>query len=138
MSGEKIGIVAADYYADITDKMLDVAKVHIKFLEAEVVKIIRTPGSFELPLAAKKLLSDTDIDGVVALGAVIEGDTDHDQIVATNAARKLADLALDAGKPVGLGISGPKMTRMDAVKRIEKSAKGAVESVVKMLRRLKE
>jgi 6,7-dimethyl-8-ribityllumazine synthase len=71
----------------------------------------------------------------VTLGAVIEGETDHDQIVMQNAARKITDLAVEYGKPVALGISGPGETRLQAQDRIEKG-RDALESCVKMLRRL--
>jgi 6,7-dimethyl-8-ribityllumazine synthase len=81
------------------------------------------------------LIQDKGIDGVVTLGAVIEGETDHDQIVMQNAARKITDLAVEYGKPVALGISGPGETRLQAQDRIEKG-RDALESCVKMLRRL--
>ena len=87
-------------------------------------------------LAIKKLLEKKEIDGVVALGAVIEGETEHDDIVIQHASRKIADLAIEFSKPVGLGISGPGMSRLQAQARIER-AKGAVETVVKLHRRLK-
>jgi 6,7-dimethyl-8-ribityllumazine synthase len=87
-------------------------------------------------LAIKKLLQRKDVDGVIALGAVIEGETEHDDIVIQNAARKIADLSVEHDKPVGLGISGPGMTRLQAEDRIER-AKAAVEAVVKLHRRLK-
>jgi 6,7-dimethyl-8-ribityllumazine synthase len=137
MSNEKIGIVVSDTYRDITEPMLQIAKEHSKFLGAEVVKIINVPGSFEVPLAVKSLIKQDEIDGVVTLGAVIEGDTDHDNIVAQNAARKIMDLSLEYSKPIGLGISGPKMTRMDAIRRLDKFAKSTVESTIKMIRNLK-
>ncbi len=89
-----------------------------------------------MPLAIKTMLKDDAIKGVVTLGAVIEGDTDHDNIVANNAARKIIDLSLEYEKPVSLGVSGPKMSRMDAMRRIDKMAKAAVESVAKMIKRL--
>ncbi len=82
------------------------------------------------------MLEKKNIDGAVALGAVIEGETEHDDIVIQHAARKIADLAIDYNKPVGLGITGPGMTRLQAEKRIER-AKNAVEAVVKMHKRLK-
>lgn len=132
----KIGIVVSDTYKDITGAMLQVAKEHAEFLGVEVKEVINVPGSFEAPLATKKLLADSQVQGVVTLGAVIEGDTDHDSIVAQNAARKIMDLGLEYNKPVGLGISGPKMTRNDALKRIDKFGKNTVESVVKMIKRL--
>lgn len=134
---EKLGLVVSDYNADITHLMSKIAQEHAQFLGAEVKKIIRVPGAFDMPLAVKKLAESKDIDGVVTLGAVIEGDTSHDEIVAQNAARKIADIAVNSGKPVSLGVSGPKMTRLDGMKRIESYAKRSTEAAVKMIRRLK-
>jgi 6,7-dimethyl-8-ribityllumazine synthase len=67
---------------------------------------------------------------------VIKGDTDHDQVVAQHAARKMVDLSLEYNKPVSLGVSGPGMTRVEAVERIEDFSRRSVESVVKMIRRM--
>jgi len=137
MTKEKIGIVVSDTYADITEAMLTVAKQHAEFLGVEIIEVFHVPGSFDMPIAIKNMIKKTGIDGIVTLGAVIEGDTDHDNIVAQNAARKITDLSVEYEKPVSLGISGPKMNRMDAMRRIDKMAKGSVEACVKMLRRLK-
>jgi len=71
------------------------------------------------------------------LGAVIEGETDHDQVVMNQAARKLTDLSVEFGKPLGLGVSGPGETRLQAQDRIENAA-NAVRAVVKMTARLRE
>jgi len=89
-----------------------------------------------MPLAVKKLLQRDDIDGLVVLGAVIEGSTEHDEIVAQHAARKIADLALDYEKPIGLGITGPGMSRMEAHERVS-YAKRAVEAAVKMIKTIR-
>ncbi len=132
----KIGIVVSDTYKDITSAMLAVAKEHAKFLGADVVRVIEVPGSFEVPLAVKTIFEKENVQGIVTLGAVIEGDTDHDSIVAQNAARKIMDLSLEYNKPVGLGISGPKMTRNDALKRIDKFGRSTVEAVIKQIQRL--
>ena len=130
-----IGIVVSEFNYDITMMMLERAKEHAKFLDVEVKKVINVPGVFDMPLAVKKLLLDSEINGVVTLGAVIEGETEHDDIVIQHASRKIADLALEYDKPVGLGITGPGMSRLQAEKRIER-AKSAVESVVKMHKNL--
>ncbi|MEM3445403.1 MAG: 6,7-dimethyl-8-ribityllumazine synthase [Thermoplasmata archaeon] len=132
----RIGIVVSEFNYDITMMMLERAKTHAEFLGVEIAEVVTMPGVYDLPVAAKKLLKRKDIDGVVALGAVIKGETDHDQIIMQNAARKLADLSVEFEKPVGLGISGPGMTRLQAEDRIE-NAKNAVESVVKQIRALK-
>lgn len=134
---EKLGFVVSDYNADITHLMSKIGQEHAEFLGAKASKLIRVPGAFDMPLAVSKLVKRKDIDGVVCLGAVVEGDTEHDQIVANNAARKMADLSVQSGKPVSLGVSGPGMTRADGVKRIEGYAKRSVESALKMIRRLK-
>ena len=97
--------------------------------------MVTVPGVFDMPLAVKKLLLNKGIDAVVTLGAVIEGETEHDEIVITNAARKMTDLAVEFEKPVGLGVTGPGMTRLQAQDRVEKAGE-VVESVVKMLKRL--
>ncbi|HEY0088505.1 MAG TPA: 6,7-dimethyl-8-ribityllumazine synthase [Candidatus Lokiarchaeia archaeon] len=140
MSEEKlnIGIVVGEFNYDITENMLKKAIDHAEFLGCNIFEIIKVPGSFDMPLAIKTLLQKDKIDGVVCLGAIIKGDTDHDQIVAQHAARKMVDLSLEYNKPVALGVSGPGMTRMEAVERIEDFARRSVESVVKMIKRIKE
>lgn len=132
----KIGIVVSEYNYDITQMMLERAKAHADFLGAKVVETIHVPGVYDMPLAVKKLLKAKNVDGVVALGAVIEGETGHDEIVIGQASRKLTDLSVEFDKPVGLGITGPGMSRLQAEARIE-NAKAAVESVVKMHKALK-
>lgn len=130
-----IGIVVSEYNFDITSMMLERAKEHAKFLDVNVAKVVTVPGVFDMPLAIKKMIQEKDIDGVVTLGAVIEGETEHDEVIMQQAARKIADLALEYNKPVTLGISGPGMTRLQAEERIEK-AREAVEACVKMLKAL--
>lgn len=132
----RIGAVVSEFNYDITMAMLERAKEHAQFLGADIKQIVKVPGVFDMGLPIKKLLEKKDIDGVIALGAVIEGETEHDDIVIQNATRKIADLSIEYNKPVGLGISGPGMTRLQAEERIER-AKAAVEAVVKLHRRLR-
>jgi 6,7-dimethyl-8-ribityllumazine synthase len=132
----KIGAVVAEFNYDITMMMLERAKEHAQFLDAEITQIVKIPGVFDMGLAVKKLIARKEIDGVIALGAVIEGETEHDDLVIQHATRKIADLAVEYGKPIGLGISGPGMSRLQAQDRIDR-AKAAVEAVVKLHRRLR-
>ena len=130
----KLGIVVSEYNYDITMMMLERARAHAEFLGAEVVREIKVPGVFEIPLAVKKIIDE--VDAVVALGAVIEGETKHDEVVMHNAARKIQDIMVETGKPVALGISGHGQSRLQAEERIEK-AREAVESAVKMVKRIR-
>ena len=140
-----IGAVVAEFNYDITHMMLELAKAEAKVRDCEITKIVMVPGVFDMPLAIKKLIEadededyeDVDLDCIITLGTVIEGATDHDQIVAQHASRKIADLSLEWGKPISLGISGPGMTRLDAHRRVS-YGKNAVEAAVKMCDRLQD
>ena len=72
----RIGIVVSEFNYDITMMMLERAKEHAEFLGAKVEKIVKVPGVLDMPIAVKKLMQDINIDGVVVLGAVIEGETE--------------------------------------------------------------
>ncbi len=133
----RLGLVVSEYNFDITMMMLERAKVEAEFLGAEIKRTILVPGTFEIPLGVKKLLELEDIDAVVTLGAVIEGETEHDEIIMQNAARKIEDLQVEYGKPVALGITGHGETRLQAQERIEK-AREAVHSAVKMVKKFRE
>jgi len=131
----KLGFVVSEFNRDITYQMELLGKEHASFLGAEVVSVVYVPGVYDMPLAVKKLLRRENIDAVVTIGCVIQGETAHDEIVAQHAARKLMDLSIEFDKPVTLGITGPKMSRPDAHKRVD-YAKRAVEAAVKLLQRL--
>ena len=132
---EKIAVVVSKFNHEITDEMSKVAQQRIKKSGAKLIKIIEVPGAFEIPFAVNKLLKDKNIDGVVTLGTVIKGGTDHDQIVAHSVARKLLDLSAKYNKPVALGISGPKITWGQAKKRTKEYAERAVNTVIEMIRK---
>ena len=131
----KLGFVVAEFNRDITYMMEIEAEEHAKFLGAEVIERLYVPGAYDMPLAIKKMLKDKRVDAVVTIGCVIEGATQHDEIVVQHAARKIIDLSLEFEKPVTLGISGPGMTRLEANDRVD-YGKRAVESAIKLVQRL--
>jgi 6,7-dimethyl-8-ribityllumazine synthase len=133
----KIALLVSDFNFDVTSLMLERARRHAEFLGAEVNRVVHVPGVFDMPLAIKKLLKRRDVDGVVILGAVIKGDTNHDELITGPVASAAVQLALEFDKPVGLGITGPGMDRMQALDRID-NAKNAVESVVRLAKISKE
>ena len=135
MKEYRIGAVVAEFNYEVTSLMLERAKAEAAFLGVKITKEIKVPGCFEIPMATKKLLEDKDIDAVITLGAVITGETKHDEVVIAQASRKIMDLGLEYGKPVGFGVTGPGMTELQAMDRIEKG-KDVVDAVVKMLQRL--
>jgi len=100
-TGLRFAIVVARFNSMITEKLLDSAK---KALAKAEVEIFQVPGAFELPFAAKMLAQTHRYHGVIALGAVIRGDTPHFDYVAGEAARGLQDAALQTGIPVAFGV----------------------------------
>ena len=130
-------MVAAEFNFDVTSMMIERAKAEADFLGVTISKTIMVPGVFEIPLAVKTLLEKGEIDAVITIGAVIKGETEHDEIVIAQSSRQIADLALEYNKPVAFGITGPGMTQLQAVDRIEKG-RDVVDAVVKMLQRLEK
>lgn len=133
----KIALVVSDFNFDVTSIMEARAQRHAEVLGAEVIETMHVPGVFDMTLAVKKLLERPDVDAVVMIGAVIKGDTKHDELIAGAAAKAAVDLAIQFDKPVALGITGPGMDRMQALDRID-NAKNAVESAVRMIKLLNE
>jgi 6,7-dimethyl-8-ribityllumazine synthase len=131
----RLGFVVSEFNRDITYQMEILGREHAEFLGAEVVDVILVPGVYDMPLAIKKFLESGSVDAVVTLGCVIEGATEHDEVVVQHAARKIIDLSLEYNKPVTLGIAGPGMTRLEAHERVD-YGKRAVEAAVKLVKRL--
>jgi 6,7-dimethyl-8-ribityllumazine synthase len=99
-----IGIVVARWNSFITDSLLEGALDVLKGkgISEEKIKVIHCPGAYEIPLSCQKLLAK--VDGVVALGAVIRGDTPHFDYVCDGVNRGVMDLNLRTGKPVSFGV----------------------------------
>jgi 6,7-dimethyl-8-ribityllumazine synthase len=132
----RIAIVVSEFNFDVTKVMLEKALSHARFLGAEVVMVAKSPGTFDAPYMVKEVIAKDYVDGVVVLGAVVKGETDHDEVVAHQAARKILDIGVEAGKPVSLGVIGPGVTRLQAIERAEEYAARAVEAVVKAVKRI--
>lgn len=127
-----LGLVVAQFNAPITEQMEETARERADELGADVADVVSVPGAYDTPLAADRLARRSDIDAVVALGTIITGDTDHDQIIGDAAAQGLTQVSLDRDTPVALGITGPGQSAADAYDRIERAG-DAVESAVSMV-----
>ena len=128
----KIAIVVAEFNEKVTSRMHQVAIEKAKNLKLNIKYTSKVPGIFDMPLIIDKLLEKKDVDGVVTLGAVIKGQTKHDEIIANSTARNIAKLSLKHQKPVSLGISGPGMSERQAYARIVTVSENAVNAVKKV------
>lgn len=106
-SGKKFAIVTAEFYGELAAQLEDGAKraLHECGVRDEDVSAYRVPGCFELPVAAKRIIeADDKIEGVVALGVVIRGETPHFEYVAGECARGIMTLQIASGVPIGFGV----------------------------------
>jgi len=127
----RIAIVASQFNSEITDRMVERALARAKEADARVTTVVRVPGTFEIPLAVQRLLERDDVDGAVAIGAVIRGETLHDEVLMAAVAPALVDIGLRARKPVGFGITGPGMSDEQAMARLDRAAR-AIDAVLAM------
>ena len=116
----RLGIVASRFNEDISAALLEQARAAARKagVEHEVVSV---PGALEIPLALQWMAQSGRFDALVALGAVIRGETYHFQIVAEHSARGVMDVALDFGVPVANGI----LTTEDEAQAKARLGKGA-------------
>lgn len=99
-----LGIVVARWNSFITDRLLDGALKVLKNkgFDDEQLTVVYCPGAYEIPLTTQKILPK--VDGVIALGAVIRGDTPHFDYVCDAVNRGVLELNLKTGKPVSFGV----------------------------------
>jgi len=126
-----LAIVAAEFNREVTDVMVRKALARAEERGIRVTSVVRVPGAFEIPLAVQRLLERADVDAAVAIGAVIKGETLHDEALMAAVPKALLDVGLRTGKPVGFGITGPGMTDEQAMARAGKGA-DAVDAVASM------
>lgn len=137
-SGLKIGIAVARFNSDITYEMRDLCLARLRELgvKVEESQVFEVPGSFELPLAARALLDPpVSADAVIAIGAVIRGETAHFEHVANAASQGLLRASEDSLKPVIFGVLTTD-TVEQAVARVG-HASGYADSAVEMVNRLR-
>ena len=135
-----IAIVVSEFNDNVTSRMHKVALEKARELKLNVKYECEVPGVFDMPLVIDTLLQKKDIDAVVTLGAIIKGQTKHDEVIASVIAARISKLSIKYQKPISLGISGPGMSERQAFARVRPVSERAVEAVskaAKELRRIK-
>lgn len=104
-AGLKFAIVLSRFNSIITDRLLAGALDALARTGGpEDIEIVKVPGSWELPIAARELAQQKRHDAVICLSAVIRGDTPHHEYIAAEVTKGLAQTALETGVPVTLGV----------------------------------
>lgn len=104
--GKKFGIVVARFNSFVADKLLEGAIDALVRSGAadDDIDVVRVPGAFEIPLAAKKMAGTQKYDAIIVLGAVIRGATPHFDVVVNEASKGTAQVSLESGVPVMFGV----------------------------------
>ncbi len=139
-AGLRIGIVVARFNAGIGDGLLSgctSALVKLGVRDSDI-KILTVPGALEAPLALQKMANTGKFDALVALGAVIRGETYHFEIVANESASGLMSVQLDTGVPIANGILTTDDDDQALARMSEKGAECAAVAVemANLLRKL--
>ena len=105
-SGLRIGIVVSRFNEDIGKALLSACTATLakEGVRTSDIRVISVPGALEIPLALQKMANTGNYDALIALGAVIRGETYHFEVVANESAGGITTVALDTGVPVANGI----------------------------------
>ncbi len=130
-AGLRIGIVAARFTADISDGLLagctaELAKLGVN---SEDVLIATVPGALELPLALQTMAESGRFDALIALGAVIRGETYHFEIVSNESARGITEVQLETGVPIANGVLTTEDDDQAEARMMQKGADCAAAAV---------
>ena len=131
MSAPRIGVVHSRFNEEICNALLASARAELKKAGA-AAEFVAVAGALEIPLALQWLAQSGRFDALVAIGAVIRGDTYHFEVVCNESARGVMDVALETGLPVANGILTTD-TEAQALARKDKGAE-AVRVALEMAR----
>jgi 6,7-dimethyl-8-ribityllumazine synthase len=109
-AGCRIGVAVARFNTEITEMLLSGCRraLSARGVVDDDIDLVRVPGAWELPLACRALIETGRFDAVIALGAVIRGETAHFEFISGECARGLQQLGLETGVPVAFGVLTPE------------------------------
>jgi 6,7-dimethyl-8-ribityllumazine synthase len=133
MPATNIVIIAAEFNSELMEGMIAAATQEAQAAGAAIVRVIRVPGCYEIPLIAKVQLAHEGIDALVALGFIERGETLHGEVMGQVVHAAMVRLELKYRKPIGLGIIGPGATEEQAESRKSDYARAAVRAALRMI-----
>lgn len=141
-TGMRIGIVVSRWNELVTKELLDGAVDHLRRSGEPEITVVWVPGTWEIPPAASGLIDGSGVDGVVALGCILQGATPHATMLAQDVSAALMELQNRTGVPVAWGVLTPE-TQEQALERAGmklgnkgREAAGACVEMVDVLRKL--
>lgn len=103
-AGMRVVVIRARWNPEIIDRLASGVNSTLASLGVSDVQSIEVPGAFEIPFAARTVAASGRVDAIVAIGAVIRGETTHYDLVSEECARGLQDVQISTGVPIGFGV----------------------------------
>lgn len=134
----KIAIIVSEFNSEITEKMRESAVCACEKNSVEVSYLIAVPGAYDMTLPASELVKREDVEAVVCLGAIIKGQTKHDEVIANALANNLQKISIESKKPILFGVIGPGATWEQADSRASEYGERCVLGAIKLIETLKK
>jgi 6,7-dimethyl-8-ribityllumazine synthase len=128
----KIGIICTSYHREEMELMLQYATDQSITNGFEICVTKWIPGVMEIPLTIDRMISEYDLEGLVTLGIIEEGETQHGSVMGQAVISSIINLQLKYDIPIGLGIIGPGAKKEHIQPRIESHSRAAVNAIFKM------
>jgi 6,7-dimethyl-8-ribityllumazine synthase len=135
--GLRIGIVMSRFNKDICEGLLSSCMTELERLDVTDVLIVNVPGALEHPLVLQKMALSEKFDALIAIGAVVRGDTYHFEVVANESSRGILDVQLQTGVPIANAILTVD-TEEQAHVRMQEKGRDAAQVAVEMANLLKQ
>lgn len=126
----QIAILTTTINEDVISVMLKSATDEASKHNVNIIQIGATTGCLDMPIIAQQLLTKNNIQGLIVLGAVAQGETKHDELVVNTMTTAIVDLSIKHNKPVGFGVIGPGASREAFMPRADEYARRAVQAVI--------
>ena len=134
--GLRIGVVMARFNQQIGEGLLSGCRAELQRLNTSLVTLTTVPGALEIPLALQAMAQSGRYDALIALGAVVRGETYHFEIVSNESARGITDVQLTTGVPIANGVLTTENDDQALVRMVQKGGEAA-EAAVEMANLLK-
>lgn len=129
----KLSIIASRFSPGIMDNMVKSAIAEVESLNLKVLRTVRVPGAYEVPLAMKTVLEKGDSDAIVVLGYIEAGETLHGEVMGHVVHSEIVRLSLEYKIPLGIGTIGPGSSLVQVESRWDSYARAAVRAAVSMV-----
>ncbi len=131
---KRISIIATSFHKKHVEVMLEEARKTCREMKLSIARELWVPGLLETPLALQRELMPKSVNGAVVLGIIERGETKHGLVMGMAVISAIIKIQLKTGKPVGIGILGPEITKDQINPRLKPYAKDAVLAALAMLK----